>query len=358
MINTGNTLNLANGLHLCVDWLSWTDTEAISVSTVINMMGYSVEDFHSLPNGANGYKSQLRHCIHSISILYDGNSDMGIHVDVSGSAIGDLLTHFYTTKVKPTAFGTQGYETDSFDTTIFRDLLKRICETGHVTRLDLAVDDMGANYYTLSELHDIFSSGAFSSRFRSWKELVNHRNFNIIGHTIYLGSRTSSIMLRIYDKQLEQNEKIVPSGGTPIETPWVRWELELKKERAQDAVALIVQGLGISDLTMGLLSNYLRLIDYDNVRKTRCASTEKWDSFIGEIGKLKLYHPEPQKTLDSTRKWLLRQVAPSLAAVVLAEERLAIDGSVEYLQDLVENGTFRLRKYQRELINNETGAAL
>lgn len=358
MINTGNTLNLANGLHLCVDWLSWTNVEISTVSAVIKMMGYSPEDFHSLPNGANGYRSQIRHCIHPISIQYDGNSNMGIHVDVSGSAINDLLEHFQKTKIRKSAFGDLAYETDSFDTTVFRDLLVEISKTGHVTRLDLAVDDIGANYYTLSELHNIFTTGSFSSRFRSWKELVNHRNFNIIGHTIYLGSRTSSIMLRIYDKQLEQNEKHVPTGESPIETPWVRWELELKKERAQQAVSLIIQGFGISNLTMGLLSNYLRLIDNDSTRKSRCMSMEKWDAFIDGISNVKLYCPVPPKTLDSTRKWLLRQVAPSLAAVVLAEDRLTIDGSIEYLQGLVENGTFRLRKYQRELINNETGASL
>ena len=283
---------------------------------------------------------------------------MGIHVDVSGSAINDLLSHFYNSRIKPTAFGTRGYETDTFDTTIFRDLLLEINKTGHVTRLDLAVDDIGSEYYTLPELHNIFSSGTFSSRFRSWKELVNHRNFEVIGHTIYLGSRTSSVMLRIYDKQLEQNEKRIPGGEKPVETPWVRWELELKKERAQRAVAFIIQGMEISVLTMGILSNYLRLIGGDNTRKTRCATADKWAAFIGEIGELKLYCPESQKTLDSTRKWLIRQVAPSLAAVVLAEGRLTVDGAVEYLQDLVENGTFRLRKYQRELINMETGASL
>ena len=35
-------------------------------------------------------------------------------------------------------------------------------------------------------------------------------------------------MFRIYDKQLEQNEKLVKEGKAPILHPWVRWEMELK----------------------------------------------------------------------------------------------------------------------------------
>lgn len=357
----GVSLDLSNGLRLCLDWLSWTLTseEISNVDSVISMMGYPSSDFYVMPTGRNGYRSQLRHRIYPIFILYDGNSNMGIHVDVSGSAISNLLKHFPapSCRIKDTPFGTQGYETSDFNTTVLRELLVRINELGHITRLDLAIDDIGAEYYTLSELHDIFSSHMYVSRFRTWKEFVSYRHDYVSGHTIYFGSRTSSIMLRIYDKQMEQNEKLIPAGQIPIETPWIRWELELKSERARRAAEHIIEGKNIAELTIGVLSNYMRILEYDNVRKTRCISAQKWDKFIDGIGKLKLYCAKPPKTLENTKTWIIKQVAPSLAAVVQAENMLIKDGGFEFLSDLMCNGSYRLRKTQYDMIRSYMGAS-
>ena len=46
-------------------------------------------------------------------------------------------------------------------------------------------------------------------------------------------------MLRVYDKQLEQNQKA--EDGEVLEDPWVRWEFELKNERANIAVDFLIQ---------------------------------------------------------------------------------------------------------------------
>ena len=352
IMNTGNDLNLTNGLHLCIDWLSWTVTEPCFVNDVIQFMGYTPEDFRKHPTGLNGYRSQLRHLVYPISIQYDGSEDMGIHVDVSGSAITDLLSHFYKIRLKPTVFG-DGFELSDFDSTIFRELFIAIKGQGHVTRLDLAVDDIGCNYYTMTELNDIFASGAFSSRFRSRNEIKKYTEDTITGNTIYLGSRKSAIMLRIYDKQLEQNGKLISSGKTPITTPWVRWEIELKKERAEFASELLSQGMPLQLLTLCTLRGYLRIINLDNERKTRCSTSEKWERFIDGVDKISLYYRGKEKTIDSTREWLARQVAPSLAMVVMAD-----GGSMEYLTKLLVNGAGRIKEYQNQLIQQEMGSVL
>lgn len=76
-------------------------------------------------------------------------------------------------------------------------------------------------------------------------------------------------MFRIYDKQPEQNEKLVKEGKSPILHPWVRWEMELKQERAQEACKRMMQGSSINEVAIGILSNYLRIIEPDNERKNR-----------------------------------------------------------------------------------------
>ena len=75
-MNTGHCADLTNGLHLSIDWLSWTLTTTQSVDDAILMMGFDVNDFKAQPQGLNGYSSQLRHVSHSISIQYNGNENM------------------------------------------------------------------------------------------------------------------------------------------------------------------------------------------------------------------------------------------------------------------------------------------
>lgn len=346
----GNSVALENGLKISIDWLSWTLSEPCSVDDALSMMGYSLLDFHLLPTGLNGYLSQLRHNVFPISIQYDGSEGMGIHVDVSGSAITDLMNHFYQSRLVPTPFNASAYEVDSFEFTVLHDLLASIKDHGHITRLDLAIDDYGMAYYSMKELHNIFSERQFVSKFRNWKELVKYRGRDIVGHTIYLGSRSSDIMLRIYDKQLETMEKALATASTPDTTPWVRWELELKKDRAVQTANLIISGQTVANVAVGILSNYLRIIDIDNSRSSRCSVSEKWARFVADIAKLRLYRQEPTKTLNDMKRWLERQVAPTLATVMLAN-----GGAIDYLYNLVDAGSCRLKKHQLEVIRKEGG---
>lgn len=343
---TGNKIQRSNGLQIGVDWLSFTLFEPCTVESVISLLGYMDADFQLLPKGLNGYRSQLRHSVYPISIQYDGREGMGVHVDISGSAIQDMLNHYYKKQSFLTPFGMVAYNTFSFDSSVMSDLLKSIRSVGHVTRLDLAVDDIGAKYFTLPDLSSVLVSNGFVSKFRNWRELINRQNGNeCIGHTIYLGSRTSSIMLRVYDKQLEQNDKLLKSGEMPIMYPWVRWELEIKDERAQQAAELLMNGQSLNELTIGVLSNYLRLIQNDNARKDRCSILPKWNLFIDGIMRLALYCPSQPKTLDDTKNWLMKQTASSLASVVIAD-----GGSIDFISRLLDSGKYRLTNHHRDMI--------
>lgn len=350
MLN-GNQFQHSNGLKISIDWLSFTLTEPCSSDTAISMLGYNLGDFQLLPRGLNGYRSQLRHSVYPVSIQFDGQDGMGVHVDISGVAVHDVLDHYKRKHSGSTPFGCNAYETCSFDATVMSDLLSDIRSNGHVTRLDLAIDDLGAEFFTLPELSGILSSDSFVSKFRKWKELIKRQNGNVcIGHTIYLGSRSSAIMLRVYDKQLEQNEKLLKSGEPPILQSWVRWELELKEERAQQASDLLVSGLCLNDVAFGILSNYLRLIRHDNARKDRCSTLPKWDLFIDGIKRLALYCPAESKTLDDTRNWLMKQTASSLAAVVIAD-----GGTTDFVYRLLDSGTQRLTSHHRDMIQQAMG---
>ena len=269
---TGTETVLSNGLRLLVDWISFTLFEPCTPLDAINFMGYNENDFILLPSGRNGYKSRLRHCSHSIDVLFDGSEGMGVHVDVTGSAVPDLVEHFCLSRLSDTPFGTSAYETVNLSDSVVCDLLACISKIGKMSRIDIAIDDIGTNYYSLRELSDIVNNDLYVSRFRTVNEIVQRRNRQVSGRTIYFGSRKSDYMLRIYDKQLEQNEKLIASGSAPLEYTWVRWELEIKDKRAQKFVDLIAMGMSITDLTLGLLSNSFRVFEAAASRRDRCST--------------------------------------------------------------------------------------
>lgn len=342
----GNARQHTNGLLTSIDWLGFTLTDEENPETAIDILGYQLEEFTALTRGASGYRKQFRHCLYPVSVLYDGNEGMGIHVDITGSAITDVIKHYKNKHTSMTPFGTKATETKDFNLTVFANLLQEINHYGHITRLDLAIDDVGAKYYTLSDLSAILASGNYVSKFRSYKEIKENKDANTcIGHTLYLGSRTSDTMLRVYDKQLEQSKKLLASGEAPIMYPWVRWEMELKRERAQVAAKLISTGANLNEIIVGILSNYFRIIEPTATRNSRCVETATWLAFIDGITKLSLYLAPATKTIDKVKHWLMRQVASSLAAVVISME-----GDAEFIHKLLESGSCRLKKHHIDLI--------
>lgn len=335
----GNIDTMENGLCISVDWLSFTVKKVMSWQDVIKYFGLNIKQFQTGLNGSYGYKARVRHMVYPISVLYDGNDGMGVHVDVSGSAVGYFLQCYLDMHMdSETPFGCSAYEVESFNDTILGDVLKDILDIGQLTRFDLAIDDIGCNYYTLPELGDIFRNGLYTSRFKKFKDVYEGGKDFCSGSSIYLGSRQSELMIRIYDKQLEQNSKKHDS----ILMPWVRWEIELHRDRACAVAAFLVGGKSLPDTAVGILSNYLRLIVKDKSRDSRCSTAQKWLDFLDGIGKVRICQPMEEKTIDDKREWVMRQVAPTLSAIY------EIDGDLSFIYSLIENGSVR---YSFELEN-------
>ena len=343
-MNIGNDTNLNNGLYLVVDWLEFTIKKVMSWETAISHFGLNINEFKIELKGAQGYKSRVRHIIYPISFLYDGNDDMGIHVSVSGSAVRYFLDcYFKKYDCCDTPFGGVAYEVESFDDTVLKDVLKDILDIGQVTRLDLAVDDKGCAFYTCEEVCNIFQNGLYTSRFKTYDFVFKGGKGFCSGRTLYLGSRKSELFIRIYDKQLEQNSK--KKGA--VSFPWVRWEIQLKGARANVVSLLLVGGGTLSDITLGILSNYLRIIIKDNVRDSRCSTDPKWKAFLDGVKKIRICSPKVEKTIDDKRNWLKKQVAPTLAGLY------EIDGDLSFIYECIDSGRMRLSKELLDMIEEE-----
>lgn len=345
--NKLNSVKFENGLNVCIDYLGFTITAPMSVDEVIKFMGFEPIMFTEMPKGSDGYKCMKKCALNGIAVLYDGNENMGIHVNVTGQGIASLLESFQESLALETPFG-KGY--NLWNETVLSRFFKEILEIGHFSRIDTAIDDKGAKYYTPQELDSYWHRGEIVTRFRSERifkdsDAPNHCS----GCTTYFGSRSSSLMLRVYDKQLEQNKNLKPTDDNYIDSPWIRWELEFKKERADELAKQLVNcdEHGIGSIVMGVLYYYFRIIQFDDCNRSRCSNTEKWNDFVHSVEKLRLCIPKREKTLLDKAIWVDGQVSPTLGLLFLVHW-----GDMDYLNGLALKALPRISKADRELLRS------
>lgn len=345
-----NSSSLPNGLKCCIDWLSFTARTDMPLTKVCNLLGYSLSDFTFADRGAFGYVSQLvRNDCNGLKVLYNDpdicdRTDMGVHIECSSSALLDLLEHFRQSRCDE--IGVYNSGEDGYFSVVL-DFLHMLYENAFsLSRIDLAVDDYGADYFTVSELYDLYRSGAISSRFRSARYIAGFEQSpdapRASGDTLYLGSSKSEVKLRIYDKQAEQNIKRKACGEPLIDTAWTRFELEVHGSYANKVLSSLLEAgrtcaEPLSVVCAGTLANYMRVIDLDNERKSRCSTHEKWQAFISDIEKISLYEKPEPKTYDDRLCWLKKTVSASLALVVAHDH-----GSFDTIYDLIIKGREKL----------------
>ena len=100
-----------------------------------------------------------------------------------------------------------------------------------ITRIDIAYDDYHGER-NLDSAVECWKSGGFKFTHNpSINQVGNWTGNDKKGRTVYIGSRSSGKMLRVYEKGKQLGD---------TESPWVRWELELKaKDRKIPLEALI-----------------------------------------------------------------------------------------------------------------------
>lgn len=331
---------LPNGLRACVDWISFTilPTRKLQVSDLIHMLGFCEGDFIKTPSGANGYRSMLKLQEGNMRILYDGAPNMGIHVDISASAISSVLYARQKKCTIQTPFGGEAIEYSDFGYSLLLDMLNELFPIAKFTRIDLAIDDLGCNYYSCDDIRILVENRQIVSRFKSCDVRTPCHLADGLkeGETICFGSRKSSVFLRVYNKQLE----IYKKHGEKPPFPWVRWELELKDERANEAVRLLLETYSLSTVSMGVLKNYIRFIEWDNNVKSRCSNEPTWDAFMENFEKISVYIPEPAKTLEDKKRWVDETVGATLSAIIEA-----YGGSMEFIYE-------NLQKWQEKRKRN------
>lgn len=208
------------------DWVSIT-SKIHSPDGFIRMLGLDNPGISwELMKGAHGYRDRLYW--ERISIHFNGRDDMGIWLEMSGQ-------------------GCRAFE--SFGSGDYESLFAEVSAAGddmHITRLDVAFDDH-AGLLDIEQILSDSRSGEYVSKWRGGN--VTYGIGEDAGRSVLFGSRSSEMLLRIYDKAAERGFD---------DRHWVRVELQLRRDRA---AAFLARTEPIGERWAGTLANYLRFVD-------------------------------------------------------------------------------------------------
>lgn len=255
-------------LHL--DWLAFTLNNSYGVDSIEKVLrNWSKSwDTKFIPTQAkNGYKSAWMN--KSGVSISSGHERMGIHVVIPGQSLTDAAL--------PADY-----------------LIGQVYElTERITRLDIAIDLLDTSL-TVKAVHTAIRREFLKKGRKKVTEIQSENG----GHTLYIGSRSSSYMLRIYNKQAEA----LAVRGMETQS-WVRFEVELKSEAARFAVQAIVQN-GFDNVAVALLQKGLAVGNEDKLHKDILLAYKAGESVEVQIS---------QRATSNTRKWLLSTAVNALA---------------------------------------------
>lgn len=118
--------------------------------------------------------------------------------------------------------------------------------------------------------------------------------------TLYIGKRTSDIMFRIYDKDLEMALK--EKRAIQEMASWKRLEVEFKREVAHSIVEMIAKNnQSLEELIKGVVKQELTFyLDNNHTKVPRF-----WERYLGNVAPLKISRKYEIRGLKDTEQWFL-----------------------------------------------------
>lgn len=314
-----------------IDWLTFTaHGETIdSIKDLLGMPDSKIPWLHE-EKFMNGYP--CRYSWNGVLILYGADmsqyyddptkatSKMGICVNMSGTGCRTFETYGTGDWSSLFAYLTRDVFSGLDNSAVPYDGYKAY----NITRLDIAFDDHEG-------ILDIYQIDAdtydrnFTTKFKGTDVIrSDDLNTDIVGLNIQFGSNKSLIKLRIYDKAAERHIKDVH---------WVRSELQLRDDRASNAVKALVGGDSIGDLYSGIISNYLVFrIPGNDMNKSRWDIADYWINFLLAAKRISLWEsPGMPYNIDRSIDWMIKQYGPLLSTVNI------ISKGPGYIFDIVNN---------------------
>lgn len=322
--NRGAQITIPPENRSIIDWVAFT-LMVDDPYQVLPILDLSPSLFTEFSFGFSGYRKSLR--FGNISVYYEGRDGMGCHVEMSGQ-------------------GCRQYE-GQFQENPWQGLFTTVLAAGgKFTRLDLAIDNVDGAL-SLERICAALQAQEVRTLFGEWRRIVKggfREGERITGETIYLGSSKSHVMFRIYNKAQE-------SG---INGQWIRFEIQLREKRAQEAARLFAAQGDVGMLTTGIINNYFAIINVDDSNVSRCTLQSWWAAWLESTEKIRLATEKATKLVSDTMEFIKRQYAPSFAMI---NRHLGKKGFAEFVQETVDDGHNRMSaKHEQMLAASAAGS--
>lgn len=327
--NSMGAENTERGVEALIDWFEFSlplpGSEGLKL--VKELLKIPDADWLGMPKGALGYKSLVK--CGDISILYDGKPNMGIHVNITGQGCRQYEARF-------------GNRWSELINSIF-------IMNGGFSRLDAALDDYRGRF-TLQDIMNKVLKHEVRTLFGRKKEDGSRRPFRIMiepdfesapgandGLTVYAGSAQSDVMIRFYDKAVQQSVKF----------PWVRTEIQCRDKRADKLAMEIVggdiEGKVLGKVAAGVLRTYVNFVEpCADTNMARWAVSSWWSEFLGCVERVRLTIQKGVKTIKETMDWIKRQVSKSLAKADIYLDAKGLD-AYDWIGELFSEGRSRFK---------------
>jgi DNA relaxase NicK len=207
-------------------------------------------------------------------------------------------------------------------------------------RLDVAIDDLGGAI-TWDHVYDQVMAGNAITRAIRNGAGVTWMGTTVEGgrlsRTLYVGSRKhGEMMMRAYEKGVQLGHEV----------PWLRFELQISKDRAHSAMCAFVAD-GFEALT-GAFRNFIEFKNPGDVQRnnTRRRCAEWWADLLS-AAKYKLAAPIGEKlsAISKAAAWVEHSAGAWIAALVAAD-----GGSLDALYDIARRGQFRMKDRHRAAV--------
>lgn len=323
-------------MRALVDWVSVTFKNEKNLTNVISVLGFNSDDFHDQKKGNGFYQKSARNG--HIVIFYDSvDGEGGVHLNMSGKACREYES---LSPYKNSDLGVWAHLFSLFS-----------MMSAQYTRLDIAIDTFN-NEITTSKVFRALQRKEVTSQFRKVRRMTSHqiKDFESQGDTIYFGSGSSNIQIRIYDKKAERESK--SKDGKEIEVTvdsWVRTEIQLRDEHACMAVLHMLSGRNTGSLVRGIMKNYVQFRKATGDSNLSRRPLAKWyKDYLSEVESLKLTNMAQDYTVERVKDWIDKSVTPSLAMLLTAMD---VTDPRELIREIMSSSTGRVNNKKIDAVN-------
>lgn len=316
-LETFDVSNMCTENRILIDYITFV-TRCDKKETLIKLLGLEDRTFIKT-KGWYGYSQQLYY--DGIHILFDGTPEMGICVEMSGQGCRNFEK-----------WGTGDYHE------IFNYIVNN--PEVNITRLDVAYDDFTGLLDFETLIRDIEEEN-YVSRFREFPvERIYSKEIKRRSFTIYCGSHSSETMFRIYDKKAEQK-------AFDLEH-WLRFEVQLRRDRADIFIKLLLDNQDLQSLYAGVIKNYLRFVEPSetDTNLSRAKTAQYWVDFLGEVDRVSLFVADTDYTETSLERYVKTQCSSGIVTYI------ALFGFKNFIDLILGRSSLKLNDRHLSLLFN------